>query len=83
MIKKTKKNGKYLYNLQNFFLFSEFFCWLALQFLFSDRPDFVFHNKNPLNLSWSKWYWWQQLGNLSVHSKNTALYAEQLWLVTK
>ena len=28
-----------------FFLFSEFFCWLALQFLFSDRPDFVFHTK--------------------------------------
>ena len=49
---KNKKSENIYTISRNFFLFSDFFCWLALQFLFSDRPDFVFHNKNPLNLSW-------------------------------
>ena len=58
IMKKIKKikNWKIFLSSAGFFLFSEFFCWLALQFLFSDWLDFVFHNKNPLNLSWSKWY---------------------------
>ena len=47
IMKKIKKitEWKIIVQSAGFFLFSKIFCWLALQFLFSDRPDFVFHTK--------------------------------------
>ena len=58
--KKFRKIKKLYNNFIKFFLeiinFSEFFWVDALQFLFSDQPDFVFHNKNSENLSPGVWY---------------------------
>ena len=56
-LRKKLKNRKILIQPPGmFFSFSKIFCWPALQFLFSDRPDFVFHNKNSENLAPGVWY---------------------------
>ena len=61
--KKILKNWKkkifftsiFFYNFLRHF---RFFGRFALPNSFSGRPYFVYHNKNPPNSSWSKWYWW-------------------------
>ena len=51
------KNSEIFYKvIIQFFLFFWIFWVDALQFLFSDRPDFLFHNKNSENLSPGVWY---------------------------
>ena len=47
----------------------EFFGQMHSSILFSDQLKLCFHNKNPSNSSWSKWYW-QIARNLGIGGKD-------------